>query len=175
MRRALYWVGLVLLIGAILAYLTSGAGFDLAFTLVAGWAFYLARALPGIRLRPEGMLTPVVCLVGLVIGLHYFLGWLSEHRHGEQTQADSGLDWPPHRTLMVLSLVLLMFVAGICAVGVTHRVVWLANSPEPLLAGSLREPAQRTQCLNHLKEIGLATYNYPAVKGGSPFTAQGKR
>ena len=71
-----------------------------------------------------------LCLVSLACGLHLFLGWLHAQRPKPEAEGPS----PPWRlrwTLSLLGVAVLMFVAGIAAVGVTHQTAWLLTSPEP--------------------------------------------
>ncbi len=152
---------------------------DFIFALVAGWILYLVRVVPQITLNWSGLLSALVCLVALAFSLQWFLRWFFK-----QVQADSGnpapRNWSWSWTLRILGLVMLMFVAGISAIGVTHQTAWLVSSPGSLLEvkGSIREAANRTQSGNHLKQIGLACHNYhdsfAHFPAGATWDAQGR-
>lgn len=154
------------------------APLDFIFALVAGWAFYLYRVVPQITWNWSGFLTAIVCLVILTFGFQWFLRWFYK-----QLQAKSGnptpRSWSWSWTLRVLGLVVLMFVAGISAIGVTHQTAWLVTSPESIMKveGSIREAANRTQSMNNLKHIGLANHTYhdshSRFPAGGTFDAQG--
>jgi hypothetical protein len=132
--------------------------FDFVFTVITGWAFYLVRVVPQITWNWSGIVTAIVCVVALAFGLQWFLGWFYR-----QLQSKAGTptpqNWSWSWTLRILGLVVLMFVAGISAIGVTHQTVWLVTSPDPLLTGG-REAANRLSSANNLKQIGLACHNY---------------
>jgi prepilin-type processing-associated H-X9-DG protein len=150
---------------------------DFIFALVAGWILYLVRVVPQITWNWSGLLTALACLAALAFGLQSFLRWLYK-----QLQVKSGnealRDWSWSWTLRILGLVVLMFVAGISAVGVTHQTAWLVTSPGPLLdRGSFRQAVNRTQSTNNLKQIGLACHNYhdsfAHFPAGATFDAEG--
>ncbi len=76
----------------------------------------------------------------------------------------------------MVSVVVLMFVAGIATIGITHQAVWLLTSQEPLFtSGGL---ARRAQSVNNLKQIGLGLGNYAEANEtfppGGTFDAQGQ-
>jgi len=156
-------IELLVIIGIIgvLISLCGGASFVLqfAFTLAAGWIFYLIRVVPQLSLNWSGFLTSLICLTAITFGLQWFLSWFYK-----QTQAKSGnptpRDWSWSWTLKILAVVVLMFVAGISAIGVTHQTAWLVTSAEPLLQGGFREPGNRSQSMNNLHQIGIAFHDY---------------
>jgi prepilin-type processing-associated H-X9-DG protein len=72
---------------------------------------------------------------------------------------------------------MLMFLAGIVGIGVTHEVVWLATSKEPLAVSGLRG-AYRTMSTNHLKQLGISAHSFHDIEkrlpAGATFDAQGR-
>jgi Protein of unknown function (DUF1559) len=143
--------------------------FDFLVNLVAGWAFYAARVLPQVRPSATGILTALVCLGGLAWGSHVFLRWLSAQAQAAKPAEEEGSrPWPARRTLALVTLVVLMFVAGIAVVGVAHQTAWLVTSPEPLVEGSIRKLAARTQSRNNLKQIALTMHSYFDANGSLP-------
>jgi hypothetical protein len=68
--------------------------------------------------------------------------------------------WPFRWTAAALATVLLMFVSGIAAVGITHQTAWLVSSPEPITEGGIGAVATRIRSANNLREIVLAKHNY---------------
>jgi hypothetical protein len=120
-----------------------------------------------VSVNGAGALTAAVCLVALAVGLHRFLTWL----------VGPGRPWRWRWTLSGLGLVVLMFVAGISAVGLTHQTAWLLTSPEPLAEGGRSAPA-RIQSTSNLKRIGVAALNYHDTTNhlppGGTFDARGR-
>jgi hypothetical protein len=153
----------LLVVFGIIAVLLAlcGAGFlmEVPFTLAAGWIFYLVRVVPQTTWNWSGFFTALICLITLAFGLQWFLRWFYQQlqaKRGNPTPRDWSWSW----TLRILGLVVLMFVAGISAIGVTHQTAWLVTSPSPLLEGGIRGPANRTQSMNNLHQMGIAVHDY---------------
>jgi prepilin-type processing-associated H-X9-DG protein len=160
MSRAFGWLFGVTIVLVALACLGFALPVDFGFALLAGWAFYLARTLPEVRVAPSGALTAMVCLVFLVVGLQYFLAWL--HREIRPPSGDLPARhsrWKWRWTLYLVAGVIVLFTAGTATVGVTHQLGWLITSREPLVVSDSRA-AQRAQSTNNLKQIGLALHEY---------------
>jgi hypothetical protein len=150
----------ILLVLAIGAFVGGCAGLGVAWPaqvvgiLGLGWAWFLARVIPDMTVDGAGVATALLTLAGLAFGLHLFLRWLSANL--PQPQADAGISRRPWRmrwTSSIVGVVLLMFVAGIAAVGMTHQTTWLVTSPEPLIGSGGRQRAARTISANNLKQM----------------------
>jgi len=131
---------------------------ELLLQVPLGWLLFLLRAVREMTVSVAGVLTALVCVGLLAGGLHWFLGWIYR-----QTAATEGTPkWRKRWTATLLAGVMLVFVAGIAAVGLTHQTVWLFNSPEPLAErhGGMREIAARVQSQNNLKQIALAALDH---------------
>src|SRR5262245_3319851 len=104
----------VIVVIAILASLV-GLGLPAVFlievpiTLAFGWVQYLWRVVPNASPDPWVIGTALACLIGVIVGAHFFLRWIS----------GAGSEWPMKRTLQLVGLVVLLFVAGIAMVGMT--------------------------------------------------------
>ena len=155
-------VGLVLLMSAIglimLVFLVTVP--EAAVAVLFGWVAYLNRVLPEVVVRWDGV---VVFLVGLFILtwlLHRLFTWLRR----EMTEV--AIVWRWRSTFLVVGMVMLMFIAGIAMVGVTHQVAWLTSERQSLWAPALpKDPYARRQ---NLKEMGLAVHNFHEVSNGFP-------
>jgi hypothetical protein len=120
---------------------------QIVWDLSAGWAHHLGRVVPQMQVSWPGVLTAAGCLVGLAAGLHFLFRRLPGAR-----------PWPFRWTAALLCSVVLMFVAGLSAVGVSDQSIRLATSPEPLV--STRAGWDLTQQTNDLKNMALAMHNY---------------
>jgi hypothetical protein len=154
----------IAVVTAVLAGCAGFAGFCFPFQflyyLVAGWAMYLYRVVPELRVSWSGVATAAVCLALLAVRLHRFLRWLYAARPpGTEGPARA---WPRRWTAALLGVLVLMFVAGIAAVGVTHQTAWLATSPDPLLE---HEPSARILSMNHMKQLSLGLDTYADTNG----------
>jgi Protein of unknown function (DUF1559) len=166
---------------------------DLLFHVAAGWAMFLWRVIPEISLSRDGVLTAAFCLVGLSAGLHLFLGWLYREMYrqpGKSEDAGNGVSpapsstdralrrWPVRWTGILLDLLVLMFIAGISAVGMTHQMTWLVRAPEPLVESSMREAVARIRSMNNMHQIAIAAHAHHDTYGNFPagglFDAQGR-
>ncbi|HEY7427943.1 MAG TPA: DUF1559 domain-containing protein [Gemmataceae bacterium] len=134
---------------------------DLLFNLAFGWAFYGYQTLPQVRFDTAGILTAAVCLAVFAVGLHAFLRWLYQHMGTTRPiEEPANRLWPIRWTGALLGLIVLMFLAGLAAVGVSHQTAWLLTSPELIAQGSLSEMAARSQSQVNLKWMALAMHLY---------------
>jgi prepilin-type processing-associated H-X9-DG protein len=106
-----------------------------------------------------------VCIVTLVIGSHLFLHWLYRQTAAEGMSLDTRR-WPWRWTLSGAGLILLMFSAGIGAIGVVHQTAWLATSPVPLVQDHNYERADRVKCASNMRQIAQALQLYANDHGG---------
>jgi hypothetical protein len=146
---------------------------ELPLAIAFGWVQFLGRVVPTLNPDPWTVGTGLACLVGVIVGAHLFLRWL--HR-ATATQPDTPR-WPLRRTLRLVAMVVVMFVAGIAVVGVIHQTSWLARSPEPLFGNRLA--AKRTASANSLKQIVIAAekrleFGTPKELPRSTFSAAGE-
>jgi hypothetical protein len=134
---------------------------DIVLQLVIGWFPFLGRVLPKLTIDWMGVLTAAFCLTWLLAGLHLFLRWFWKHVEKPiEPAAQTEGRWPLRWTAAMVLLVVLMFVAGIAAVGVSHQTGWLMTSPEPLTESGLRKAAERTLSTHNLHQIGIAAHKH---------------
>ncbi|HWG44209.1 MAG TPA: DUF1559 domain-containing protein [Gemmataceae bacterium] len=138
---------------------------DLLFNLAFGWVFYCYQTLPQVRFDAGGLLTAVVCLAALAAGLHAFLRWLFAHISAAGKDEESTRrPWPMRWTVAILAMIVLMFFAGLAAVGISHQTAWLFTSPEWIYAGTIREVSARVQSGENVQLMALAMHGYQDEK-----------
>lgn len=135
----------------------------LPFYVLFGWGEYLYRVLPEVKVSWPATFSALVCLLGVLCLGHVFARWIWRETAG-QTSIHSS--WKPRWTLTAATIVVLMFTAGIAAVGVTHQTTWLFKSDIYTYGGRSREAANRVKCGSHLRQIGQAMLMYANDNGG---------
>ena len=140
-----------------LACLGFSAPSEGLFLLFCGWALYLARVIPEIQFSASGWLTFAVCGTLFAAGLHLIANRLIGTNRTSPSQPPHA--WSMTSTARVVGLIVVLFTAGIAIVGVSHQVIWLLTSPQPLVTSSW-EASTRSRSQNNLKQIGLAAHNY---------------
>jgi hypothetical protein len=140
----------------LVAAMLGGWPLDFLFTVLVGWIWFLGRVAGNIQVNLSGVGMALLCLVLLAGLLHGFAGWL----YRQMSKADPPRPWRFRWTASILGAIVLMFAAGVAAIGLTHQTVWLATSPEPILdSGSLRKAAARANSQNNLKQFGIGMWN----------------
>jgi hypothetical protein len=109
--------------------------------IIAGWVIFMWRVVPQIELDLGALILSLGALAMFLVGLHWLLRWFAAAAQRTKDVAAPGIpviaiDWKWSWTLAITVLTLLMFVAGISFVGMTHQFVWLATSEDPLMATS---------------------------------------
>lgn len=138
---------------------------ETVFSLAFGWIGFLQRVVPQVQVRWDIVASSAICAVLLVIGSHLFLRWL--YREADDDGAPNTVRrWRRRWTLSGASLILLMFSAGIGAVGIVHQTAWMAKSPVPLVRYRFGEHLNRPRCALHLRQIGYTIQEYASDNAG---------
>jgi hypothetical protein len=149
---------------ALLVLLTCmGFPIDVPFVFLFGWVPFLFRTLPTVSIDWGAVAGAAVCIALLTFGGHAFLSWL--YRELRNTGAAAPGRWKKRWTLAGLSIVLLMFISGIAATGVTHQTAWLLTSPRPNFT-SISARSIRVKCASNLRQIGQGIMLYANDFGG---------
>lgn len=168
-RRRWVWL-LIIIFPAICLPMCLGIwipGAEILFYLLIGWIRFLIRVIPAVRIHWDLIISAVVYAVLLVAGSHLFLRWLYRETAGDGPghSAAAKRQWRWRWTLSGFAVLLLMFCAGMAAIGVAHQTAWLVTSPKPLYVRNV--PGARIKCKSNLVQIGMEIAQYAADHGGN--------
>jgi hypothetical protein len=156
-------IGVFVALGIALSCVGLAFPIETAFWILVGWAPFLDRTLPRVTVDWMGVATAAVAFIVFAAGMHSLCGWLWRQSHaaggGDNLTANAKPAWRRKWTAAIVLVVILMFSAGIGAVGIAHQVGWLLTAREPWV-DTYFEAAARTQSKNNLKQFGLAFHNY---------------
>jgi prepilin-type processing-associated H-X9-DG protein len=144
---------------------------ELVTNLAVGWFIFMNSVAPKVTVNWGGVALGTIALALFSGGLHAFLFWLYDRVRQTANDGVFRIDtgWKPRWTAAVVEIVLLIFVAGIAATGMTHQLGWLLASEDPWLSqGGARRAARRAQSVNNLKQIGLGLEIYHSGFGSFP-------
>jgi hypothetical protein len=162
-RRIILGVGLVVFSYLLAACAGILAPIQLLVNLMFGWALYFVRVIPNVRPNLAAILSGLFCLFVLGFGGHAYLRWLNDQivMAADNTQSRPK-PWPARLTVALLALVVLMFVAGISAVGIAHQAAWLVTSPDPIIESDnrIRIAAAQMYSAHNMKQIVFAMAEY---------------
>jgi len=167
LRIAWLVVKWVLILFVVLLVVGAGGMFllEIPLRLAFGWIAFLRDNVMAMEMNWLLVAEAVACAVLLGIGGHFFARWLFRH------MAPAGdLAWRPAWTVAGLGAILLLFVAGIATIGITHQAAWLFTDKTPLLEDSYTSRARvsaaiqageplRTLVAEHFERTGRLPQN----------------
>ncbi len=151
------FVALVLVVS--LVGLGVAGTIEAPFTLLFGWISFLWRVLPKVTVDEPSVGVGCAALVLFAAGVH----WAGRSWQRRQIDpAGPSRKWKLRWSLAMVGGVCVLFVAGICLVGIAHQGIWLFASGRPLVkeVPELRYGGGRAVTQNHLKQIALGLIKY---------------
>lgn len=177
MRTFGFLASLFVIAAVVFGTITKVPG-ETALHLLGGWLAFAAHSLSDSTINWSGVVTAALCTAILLFGTHRFVRWLvTASRTRDSANLSSGAQpvgstpWPLRRTILALSLIVLMFVAGLGFIGLVHQTVWLSTSPEPLARHRLEmgyfDPSRNLQSIGQGVSGYRQVYAKPPISGRS--------
>ena len=143
----LKWVGIVFIV---LLVLSAGAVFmvEIPVVLALGWIRFLRDNVATMEVNPLLWAEAAGCIVALGFGGHWFARWL----YGEMAPG-AAQPWRPGWTVAGLAGVLLLFVAGIATIGITHQAAWLFTAKEPFIKNTWEARINISRALSEARSL----------------------
>jgi len=133
--------------------------FEFVLYMAFGWLLYLYRISSELQPDAASIATGLAALTIFTAGLHAFCRWLQAARTLPVEMTQSQPHWKLRWTLSAVTILMLLFVAGIAMVGITHQIAWLGTADDPVI-GYTGGAARRMQSQNNLKQLGIAVHLY---------------
>ena len=137
--------------------------------LLIGWIFHAYRLATETVIDWPNLAIAAGSLGWFTLGFHLFCKWFASTRNAQ---------WRWRSTFGIVGLMMLAFLAGISAIGVTHQTMWMVTTKETLISSGFREASPRTRSTNNLKNLGIAAHGYhdaqKSFPAGGTFDAQGR-
>lgn len=154
-------------VGLVVIYSCLGLGLtgslppfvDVLGMLLVGWIAFLVSVIPRIQVHGGLAVSAAIYFVLFVLGLHYFLQWLTREITGGR------LAWRWSWTTRAVITPLLMFLVGVASVGLLRQSQWLIGSPRPLYENRFWRRVD-VACAQNLRELGRAIDIYRSEHEG---------
>jgi len=130
-RTLLEWLVIVGIVGFLTALGGDQYMIEIPAKLAFGWYGFIKLNLNAMQPNSVLIAEGVACTVLLAFGGHYFCRWLWARMAPAGSQA-----WRVRWTVAGLGSVLLLFVAGIATIGITHQAAWLFTMKGPMIIDS---------------------------------------
>ena len=102
---------------------------EIPFLLVFGWIGFLVDIVEMAEVNLVLLIEGAIVLAVLAVGGHWFARWLYSALVPAATEP-----WQARWTAGGLGLVLLLFVAGIATIGLSHQTAWLFMRTDPIIS-----------------------------------------
>jgi len=125
--------------------------------LASGWISFLIANAPKMKVSGSSLVSAAILLSLLLIGLQLFLSRVAANTNLRQ--------WHWRWTFSVLGMVVLMFAAGISAVGMIHQLGWMLTGPDRILKNAFFDHITSRQ---NLQAMGKAFHEITKDDGHLP-------
>jgi prepilin-type N-terminal cleavage/methylation domain-containing protein len=95
---------------------------------IAGWGYFILRKSPQAEPQTDAVVAGLLALLLLVVVLHWLMRRIMNRPAiGTFTQRT----WSVRSTAALVGVIVLLFAAGVSAIGITHQTTWLATTDQP--------------------------------------------
>jgi hypothetical protein len=164
-----FWLSLIASVFAFFCFLSTCGGVVLIpFFVAFGWIGFLGRVVPEMTVDWAGVSMAVVCLL-LLVGVVQFLG-------RTLARLPTSATWRWTKSALVASAIVVVFWAGLSAVGLTQAIPRFLELDE-WASSRIRAASSRTLSQNNLKQMVFAVhaheYERKHLPLGGTFDAEG--
>ena len=154
MRTVGLLVALLIVAWVALANITN---YQVPLALFFGWISFLQTVVPQVSIDGPTAIVSGGAFVLFLVGVHWMGSSFYSRLHTEKEAVLK--KWKARWTLAIGVLLMVLFSAGLALIGITHQLVWLGNSKEPLLCEAVNCPLNSSS-ERALKEMGLAIHRH---------------
>lgn len=151
-------------------FLGSGSEYlmQIPFTLALGWSWFAWKNVIAVQWNWLLIGEAIVCTIALAIGGHYFMRWL-----WTQMGPAGAVPWRAQWTVAGLGGLLLLFVAGIATIGITHQTAWIFTDKGPFIeADDYTNRARMSEAIMAGSAARMAVQEYFVRTGKLPQTSE---
>lgn len=134
------------------------------FAVLFGWIPYLGQVVPKVSADRGSVAVGVVAVLLFAMGIHALGKTWQRQRSAKVGMATS--TWRIRSTLAIVSMVLVLFTAGISIIGMVHQTTWLVRSDRSLYGDGVKNRGGSP--IANLKMISLGMTGYHDTKGEFP-------
>lgn len=135
--------------------------------LLFGWYGFMRMNAQAMQPNALLIVEAIVCTIVLGVGAHYFCRWLWVRMTPDGTEV-----WRVRWTVAGLAGVLVLFIAGIATIGITHQTAWLFTMKGPMIIDSWGPRFVLPEVLKSAEPVRDAVTAYFNRTGGLPHSAQ---
>ncbi|MEM6470018.1 MAG: hypothetical protein AAF802_10725, partial [Planctomycetota bacterium] len=133
-----------------------------------GWLFFAGRVIPRIQVNWTLVSIGFASFLGIVLMIHLLGSWICGERSREETKTR----WRFRASASCGLLIVVMFCAGLSAVGVSHQAAWLWRSRDTWYVEKLqlrRFEDEHRALQSGMYELSFGIQNYGATYKRLPF------
>jgi hypothetical protein len=127
--------------------------------LLTGWGYFIARNVQRAEPHADVLIAGLIALFLMAVIVHRMMRRMP-------TTAPTESEPPRRRSIRAsaaaVGVIVLLFVAGVSTIAITHQTLWMFTSDEPFArnTGRIREASPQGYSKEYLRRMGNATHNH---------------